>query len=85
MFKKPKLSLPSSEFKSYCDAHTADESVLPLEWWKVNASLYPNLSRIARAYLGIPGTSAHSELFFPGGRQLITDFRCSLSPTTTRA
>ena len=32
MFKKPKLSVPSSEFKSYCDAPTVDESVLPLEW-----------------------------------------------------
>ena len=59
MFKKPKLSVPSSEFKCYCDAPTVDESVLPLEWWKVNASLYPNLSRMARAYLGIPGTPAH--------------------------
>jgi hypothetical protein len=33
---------------------------------------------MARDYLAVPGTSTPSERAFSGGRQLITDFRCSL-------
>jgi hypothetical protein len=33
-----------------------------LMWWKFNSKKYPNLSRMARDYLAIPGTSASSEL-----------------------
>ncbi|KAE8738173.1 hypothetical protein FOCC_FOCC016354 [Frankliniella occidentalis] len=33
----------------------------PLEWWKANQSVFPNLSLVAKHYLGIAGTEAPSE------------------------
>lgn len=36
----------------------AAESVKdPLKWWTDNTQIYPNLSRMARDYLSIPGKS----------------------------
>ena len=35
-----------------------------LEWWKNNASKYPNLSVMARQYLGCPASSATVERLF---------------------
>lgn len=46
-----------------------------LDYWKNNSARFPNLSRMARDYLAVPGTSTPSERAFSGGRQLITDFR----------
>ena len=46
---------------------------------------FPLLSKMARDYLAVPGTSTSSERAFSGGRQLITDFRCSLSVKTVTA
>ncbi len=40
---------------------------------------------MARDYLAVPGTSSPSERAFSGGRQLITDFRCSLKGVTITA
>jgi hypothetical protein len=56
-----------------------------LDYWKNNSARFPNLSRMARDYLAVPGTSTPSERAFSGGRQLITDFRCSLSGNTITA
>jgi hypothetical protein len=57
----------------------------PLEWWKVNASSFPNLKRMARDYLAVPGTEASAEREFSSGKRLITDERGSLGPETIRA
>jgi hypothetical protein len=62
---------------------TADHSVL--DYWKRNSDRFPNLSRMVKDYLAIPGTSTPSERAFSGGRQLITDFRCRLSGETIMA
>ena len=56
-----------------------------LMWWKSNSKKYPNLSRMARDYLAIPGTSASSERIFSSGKELISDRRNSLSPDTIQA
>ena len=56
-----------------------------LMWWKSNSRKYPNLSRMARDYLAIPGTSASSERIFSSGKELISDRRNSLSPDTIQA
>ena len=56
-----------------------------LMWWKSNSVKYPNLSRMARDYLTIPGTSASSERLFSSGKELITDKRNLLSPDTIQA
>ncbi len=49
-----------------------------LDYWKIDSDTFPNLSRMARDYLAVPGTFTPSERAFSGGRQLITDFCCSL-------
>ena len=56
-----------------------------LDYWRVHSNRFPNLSRMARDYLVVPGTSTPSERSFSGGRQLITDFRCSLKAETITA
>lgn len=65
---------------------TADHSKFEvLDYWKRNSDRFPNLSRIVKDYLAIPGISTPSERVFSGGRQLITDFRCRLSGETITA
>ena len=49
------LALPQIEYTSEWDA---------LEWWKTNAAKFPNLSVMARQYLGCPATSATVERLF---------------------
>ena len=56
-----------------------------LDYWKINSDRFPNLSRMARDYLAVPGTSTPSERAFSGGRQLITDFRSRLNGETITA
>jgi hypothetical protein len=75
----------SEEFRRYLSAPDCDLESNPLEWWKINASSFPNLSRMARDYLAVPGTEASAEREFSSGRRLITDERGSLGPETIRA
>ena len=56
-----------------------------MNWWKVHAEIYPDLSRMARDYLGIPATSASSERLFSSGSNLITDKRNNLKDDTIQA
>lgn len=53
-----------------------------MDYWRLESVRFPNLARMARDYLAIPGTSTASERAFSGGRQLITDFRCRLRGNT---
>jgi hypothetical protein len=84
IFKKRRIDT-TSEFKEYCRQPCSDADVMPLQWWKENEQTFPNLAKMAKDYLAIPGTSASSERAFSGGSQLITAFRCSLSPSTVSA
>ena len=56
-----------------------------LFWWKYAAKKYPNLSRMARDYLAIPGTSTSSERLFSTATDLLTENRNRLSAPTTQA
>ena len=49
------LALPQIEYKTEWDA---------LDWWKENAKKFPNLSVMARQYLGCPASSATVERLF---------------------
>ena len=51
------LALPQIEYQSEWDA---------LEWWQENANKFPNLSVMARQYLGCPASSATVERLFLG-------------------
>ena len=76
-----------SEFDVYLSEPVArhHSNFKVLDYWKINSDRFPNLSRMARDYLAVPGTSTPSERAFSGGRQLITDFRCSLKGETITA
>ncbi len=52
----------------------------PLDWWRDNATTYPNLALLALEYLAIPATSAPSERVFSRAGKLLTMKRASLSP-----
>jgi hAT family protein len=73
----------------------------PLKWWFNNRQAYPNLSRMARDYLSIPGklatlskiiinylytaTSTAVERVFSQGRHLLYFTRNRLTPRSIRA
>ena len=51
----------------------------PLEWWKVRAKTYPELSDFARSYLACPPSSVASERLFSGAGQIYDEKRSRLS------
>ncbi|TFK79581.1 hATC-domain-containing protein, partial [Polyporus arcularius HHB13444] len=57
----------------------------PVAWWWDNCREYPRLSRMAMAYLTIPGTSVDVERVFSRGRLLLPHVRNGLSSQSIRA
>ncbi|GES73509.1 zinc finger BED domain-containing protein RICESLEEPER 2-like [Rhizophagus clarus] len=55
-----------------------------LAFWKVHENKFPNLFKMAKDFLAIPGTSVPVERIFSGGTDLITQRRCSLNPEIIR-
>ena len=51
-----------------------------LDWWKLNASNYPILSKMERDILAIPISTAASESAFSTCGRILEAFRSSLSP-----
>lgn len=50
----------------------------PLKWWKDKYEEFPNLARVARAYLCIPATQCSSERFFSVAGNVVSEKRGSL-------
>ncbi|CAB5371324.1 unnamed protein product [Rhizophagus irregularis] len=42
----------------------ADHNVNPFEWWAIRKTQFPNVAKLARKYLTIPGSSVPSERLF---------------------
>lgn len=57
----------------------------PLEWWKNNCALFPNVAKVARMVLCIPATSAPSERVFSHAGLTIAKKRASLSAENAAA
>jgi hypothetical protein len=68
------LRLPREDFKT-CN---------PIKWWAARVSQFPNLSRLARDILSIPGSAVAVERVFSGGRDTIGLRRAHLSAPTIR-
>lgn len=51
----------------------------PLEWWQRHEGSFPLLSRLAKRYLCIPGTSVSAERVFSTAGDVVTAKRTSLS------
>ena len=75
----------TEEFERYLSLPLLNTEIDPLDWWKTNALNFPNLSKMARDYLAVPGTEASVEREFSSGRRLITNERASLKDTTIQA
>ena len=60
------------EIKRYLTSSLAIlEGQCPLSWWKVHATEYPTLARMARDILSIPLTSVAVERIFSGARDIL--------------
>ncbi|KAK3097183.1 hypothetical protein FSP39_007211 [Pinctada imbricata] len=51
-----------------------------MSWWSTNGDKYPELSKLARAVLSIPGTSVPSERVFSTAGDIVTATRSCLDP-----
>ena len=52
----------------------------PLQWWSTHVSEYPSLSKLARKYLCVCGTSSPSERLFSVAGNIVTAKRSLLKP-----
>lgn len=81
----------SDIIKSEIDQYL-EESIIPrrhdfdvLNWWRVNRSRYPTLSRLASDVLSIPLSTVPSESVFKSGERKMDSYLSSLRPKTLQA
>jgi hypothetical protein len=84
IFKKQKTSHDFDELNRYLSSSEEHESIDPINWWKDNLIIYPNLSKMAADFLCIPSTSVPSERVFSKGGDLVTKKRNRLSKNTIK-
>lgn len=77
---KSKLDIIAEEIRVYKEEQSAPISQNPMLWWSQNAIKYPELSKLARAVLSIPGTSVPSERVFSCAGDIVTATRSCLDP-----
>jgi hAT family C-terminal dimerisation region len=69
---------PFRELKGYLMSPLEPFRSLPnaavIQWWKDHSIVYPTLTRMARDFLAIPGSSTASEHQFSSARHIGTDF-----------
>ena len=68
------------ELKKYLEAPPLSLSENPLSWWRSHETAFPLLSRQAKRYLCIPGTSVAAERVFSTAGDIVTAQRSSLTP-----
>ena len=71
----------SNELDDYISQDKISYHTDPLEWWHLNESLYPTVSKLAKRFLCIPATSAPSERVFSTGGNIVTAKRSCLHPS----
>ena len=63
------------ELETYLDESLESHDTTDiLSWWKGKETRFPNLSKMARDYLAIPGSSVSKEVMFSQGADHITKF-----------
>lgn len=68
------------EMDLYCRSPSVPLSEDPLEWWQRHEGTFPLLSRLAKRYLCIPGTSVSAERVFSTAGDVISAKRSVLKP-----
>ncbi|XBI28102.1 hypothetical protein VPH35_052403 [Triticum aestivum] len=81
------ISPSKSELEKYLteDNEANSSKFNILEWWKVNSSRFPVLSRLARDVLAFPISTVASESAFSTGGRILDEFRSSLTPFMVQA
>jgi hypothetical protein len=70
------------EFDDYLKMAKPQKNSCILEWWKINSSRLPSLSKLARSYLAIPASSTSSERMFSIAGNIINCRRTNLTSET---
>lgn len=68
------------EMDLYCRSPAVPLSEDPLDWWHRHKGTFPLLSRLAKRYMCIPGTSVSAERVFSTAGDVITAKRSALKP-----
>lgn len=83
-----KSNAPDMTGKKALDIYLATDAIAldkdPLTWWKENEDQHPEVSKLAKFYLGIPATSVSSERAFSTAGLIVTEKRNRLKPQTVR-
>lgn len=76
------VTTSKSELEKYLMEENEEDNIKfdILAWWKLNASRFPVLARLARDVLAIPVSTVASESAFSTGGRVLDDFRTSLTP-----
>ena len=69
------LQSDTNELDLYFDSHASGNEVMPLNWWKIHATEFPILAKMAQNYLTIMSTSVPCEQFFSIAGKQITQTR----------
>jgi len=72
----------SCEVTVYTEENQIDKNNDPVLWWQKNETRFPKLSKIAKKYLSVPGTSTPAERAFSKAGNIITAKRNCLSGKT---
>lgn len=82
-----RIAEENDEISNEVDRYLGDKYVNPMtagfdlaQWWKVNASTYPILSKLAKDILAIPCSTVASENAFSLGKRVVDPYRSSLTP-----
>lgn len=62
----------AAEIKRFREEPPLPLSENPLSWWKEHEHEYPQLSRVAKRFLCIPGTSVSAERVFSSAGDIVT-------------
>ena len=66
------VEIVQQEVERYLQAPQPDVDSDPLDWWKMNETIYPNLAKLAKKYLCICATSTTAERLFSTSSETIT-------------
>uniref|UniRef100_A0A8C6TE01 BED-type domain-containing protein n=1 Tax=Neogobius melanostomus TaxID=47308 RepID=A0A8C6TE01_9GOBI len=69
-----------SELNRYCQDKCPSPQIDPMDWWKTNENKYPQLAKLASAYLCVPATSVPSERVFSTAGLIVNRLRSRLHP-----
>ena len=77
---KDPLRAFKQEFDSYLKDDLIDEKMCPLNWWKTNQKIFPNLTKLAKIFLAVPASQSTSERIFSSSGNVVTAKRSCLLP-----